>query len=504
MKDEKTVARTVVQSPVQQPISRPIVDAPVTPIKISIPQFTREQESITLVESSTLGNAGPGGESFQRAIQNMNNQNYDGAASCFREALNAGLDPLRQGYAHANLGTILLKKSDLSGAIQEFFKVFALKQALYESVHDAAQYLGVIMHAIGRKEEASALQQLAGRTSVRLGYSLSPDVAEKVRSLARSVSVESNIPEFPVSNEPLTSAFQQKDTINDIIARKKLRPLGNKKRLGLVEGNDDCNDYRAQFRDKASAERYFDAFVDYAEHNPPPILIEVMAAYTPNTIYAEKYSFILPYFNVGVREDYQNWGREAILNCNDVLRQHSYCAGNSYEYVPKSISSEGSVSKWTIILPKGFDAQSSDAEELLSDPPEMGIAAVKIEGQGRTAPEKPNPSGPWIGVLFEIANFEKALYGSAANALLFEIVGPQYLAGSVIHGGDIIPECRYWCSAVHTASFQQLEHIEQAMSASGNKHLAPIEARFLKGSEVPVHTLPYQGFTHSDGTYIGV
>jgi hypothetical protein len=76
------------------------------------------------------------------------------------------------------------------------------------------------------------------------------------------------------------------------VVQRNLRPLGNKKRFVFDEVKG-CLDYRAQFRDKASAERYYEAFVRFAEQNPPPVLIEVMVAYTPNTIYSEKYSFIL-------------------------------------------------------------------------------------------------------------------------------------------------------------------------------------------------------------------
>jgi uncharacterized membrane protein YhaH (DUF805 family) len=497
-KGEKTFPRPVLQSTVQQPASRPIDETPMSGKIVTIPTITQDHLSVSLVESSRLGDAGPGGSSFQGAIQNMNSKNDAAATQCFKEALRQGLDPLRQGYAHANLGTILLKKRDLNGAVEEFFQVLASKEALYESVHTAAQYLNVIMTELGRQKEAVALQQLAGKTSAKLGYSLSPSAAEEVRNLVRASSIKAPTPAASVESVSRTTTVQKNKTIDIIIIEKKLRPLGNKKRLG-----ENGSDYRAQFRDKGSAERYYDAFVKYAESNPPPILIEVMAAYTPNTIYAEKYSFILPYFNVGVREDYCNWAREAILNCNDVLRQHSYCAGNSYEYVPKSISSNGSVIKWTIILPNGCDPESADMRELLSDPPDMGFTPVNIEGQGSVAPEKPDPKGPWIGILFEISSFEEALYGRAATTLLFKIVEQQSLIGSVIHGGDIIPECRYWCSAVHTASLQHLERIEQAVKTSGDKHLAPMECRILKGSEVPVGTLPFQGFVNKDGTYVG-
>jgi len=307
-----------------------------------------------------------------------------------------------------------------------------------------------------------------------------------------------------IQPEPQKAAAPAKkeNPLEDLIVLRNLRPLGNKKRLLFVEGKG-CNDYRAQFRDKVSAERYYQTFVSYAERNPPPVLIEVMAAYTPNTIYSEKYAFILPYFNVGVREDYQLWARGAIQTCTDVLRQHSYCSGNSYEYVPKSISAQGAVIKWTILPPRNFDLKSAEVQELLSDPPDLGFAAVKVEGEGTSVPEKPNPAGPWIGVLFEISKFDEALYGRAATKQLFAIVGERSLAGSIIHGGDLLPDARYWCNAIHTANQTQADAIESAVKKSGHEKLVRDCSPIIKGQQVPVNTLPFQGFVTKDGAYVG-
>jgi hypothetical protein len=299
---------------------------------------------------------------------------------------------------------------------------------------------------------------------------------------------------------PSVSDMQKK--IAAIIAQRGLRPLGNRKRLASVEGQA-CNDYRAQFRDRASAELYFETFVGYAGRNPPPFVIEVMAAFTPNTIYSEKYCFILPYFNVGVREDYQQWARNAILACNDVQKQHSYCSGNSYEYVPRSIGANGAVFKWTILLPAGFDPDSAEGKELLSDPPELGYNVVNVEGQSQAVPDKPNPGGPWIGVLFDISQFSEALYGRAATKQLFAIVGEMALAGCVLHGGDLLPECRYWCNAIHAATPKQAEEIEAAIANSRNGKLAQDRSPILRGSQVPISSLPFQGFVSGNGVYVG-
>jgi hypothetical protein len=289
--------------------------------------------------------------------------------------------------------------------------------------------------------------------------------------------------------------------IDDIVIRNRLRPLGNKKRLGFDGAT--CNDYRAQFRDRPSAERYYEAFLKYARIHPPPMLIEVMVAYTPNTIYSEKYAFILPYFNVDEREDYRKWAGEAIMTCNDVQRQHSYCAGNNYSYLPGSISSKGTVIRWTIIAPETFDPDSIEALELLTDPPEMGFERVAIEGQENIVPEKPNPAGPWIGVLFDIGMFDEALYGSAATKQLLSVVGIPQLSGCIIHGGDLLPEAKYWCSAIHTSTEEQADIIEMSVTKCGDAKLAQDRSPVIRGHQLPVDALPFQGFVTTDGVYVG-
>lgn len=295
----------------------------------------------------------------------------------------------------------------------------------------------------------------------------------------------------------------KRDILKEIIIERNLRPLGNKKRL-VLGGGENPLDYRAQFRDKDSAEqRYYEAFIRFAEDNSPPALLEVMVAYTPNTVYPEKYSFILPYFNAG-HEDYQRWAREAMYHCNDIQRQHSYSAGNDYSYVPVSISAKGAVIQWTILPPRGFDVNSPQAQELLADPYGMGFKAVKIEGEADPVPVQPAPKGPWVGVLFDISKFEGAMYGRAATRELLDMVSVQQLSGCVIHGGDLLPEGRYWCLAVHTASQEQVEYIESVVNNSKNARLAQDTATLIRGQQVPVNTLPFQGYVSWEGMYVGI
>lgn len=151
-----------------------------------IPEITKEHLTIDLIDSKLLKEAGPGEESFYQAIQNLNDNKFLEAISNFENALELGLDPLRQGYAYAELGNIMIKNNKLIKAIEHFVKVLTYKQALYESIHHASQYLVIVLTEIGRIEEASLLRQLAIQTQSHLGYSLSPAIAENVRSLVRN------------------------------------------------------------------------------------------------------------------------------------------------------------------------------------------------------------------------------------------------------------------------------------------------------------------------------
>ncbi len=133
----------------------------------------------------------------------------------------------------------------------------------------------------------------------------------------------------------------------------------------------------------------------------------------------------------------------------------------------------------------------------------MGFDAVNIEGQGSTIHEKPNPSGPWVGVLFDIGKFDEALYGRAATTQLFAIVGEQQLSGCVVHGGDLLPDARYWCIAIHTATQEQCDMIETSVMKSGNEKLAQDRPPVIRGKQVLVDTLPFQGFVSNNGAYVG-
>lgn len=286
--------------------------------------------------------------------------------------------------------------------------------------------------------------------------------------------------------------------------RDGLRPLGNRKRL--TQTNEEKSfgyDVRLLlFRDKNSAERYYCSFLDHAKKNPPPFLIEIMLLHIPKTISAEKYAVVIPNEQTDIRPAYQEWALNAIRSCNDTLRIHG-STDHKYKELHNYVEV---VYEWEILAPKDFPRSSEEARELLRDAPGEGLPALKLLGQKEVEapPESPTPTGPWIGALFEIGKFEEALYGRAATALLLQIVGAQRLAGCILHGGDILPDCHYWCTAVHTKSTEQARSIEQAVLASKEDTLAPMESRLLRDSEVPIGTLVYQGFVSKDGKYVGM
>ena len=144
---------------------------------------------ITLVDSQTLGPAGPGGDAFEEAIQNSNADRHQEAIASFDRAIAAGLDALREGYANGNVGVMLLDQGDLAGAVDRFVTVLCADRALNEAVFKATAYLSLIVGEQGRPDDARELAQVAGKAGSNLGVSLAPTAAEKVRRLVRSGSV---------------------------------------------------------------------------------------------------------------------------------------------------------------------------------------------------------------------------------------------------------------------------------------------------------------------------
>ena len=183
-------------------------------------------------------------------------------------------------------------------------------------------------------------------------------------------------------------SYKQKAKISINISfsyTKGLRPLGNKKRL--THTTDEVNfgyDVRLLlFRDKESAEKYYDLFDSYAANNPPPYLIEVMLFFIPRNIFAEKYAVVIPNENSDIRTGYKEWAKNAIWACNDTLKVHrptDHKYGEIYRYIDV-------IYKWDILVPKNFSETSSAAKELLRDDPNNGFPSPKLFGQEEVTPK---------------------------------------------------------------------------------------------------------------------
>jgi hypothetical protein len=150
---------------------------------------------------------------------------------------------------------------------------------------------------------------------------------------------------------------------------KGLRPLGNKKRLTHTTGEDRYDVRLLLFRDKGSAEKYYDLFIGYARNNPPPFLIEVMLLFIPNIIFAEKYAVVIPNEETDTRPGYNKWAMDAMRSCNDTLRMHN-STDHKYKELHRYVDV---VYKWDILVPKNFLETSREGQELLSDDPTEGF-----------------------------------------------------------------------------------------------------------------------------------
>ncbi len=163
------------------------------------------------------------------------------------------------------------------------------------------------------------------------------------------------------------------DDINEVISAKGLRPLGN--RLRLTRTDDEYNVRLFLFDDRSDAERYYRAFVSFAERTPPPFPIEIMLVRI-HTIYDQPYGLVFPYERTDTRPEYTAWFREANLTCNEVLRNFQP-TDHSYQMLHRYVKE---LFDWTILVPKDFDLASPAAQAILSDPPEGGFTLLQVEG----------------------------------------------------------------------------------------------------------------------------
>ena len=150
-----------------------------------LPTITDEKLNVTLVEASNLPPAGSGGAAFTKAIAAGNAaaqastdedrvKHNDASIQHWQDAISQNLDPLREGYAFSRLGAKAIGRRQVSSAVEYFLKALAQRDVLYETAHEAAQYLAIIYREEGRSQEAAMLQSLFSRTHAKLGHELSP------------------------------------------------------------------------------------------------------------------------------------------------------------------------------------------------------------------------------------------------------------------------------------------------------------------------------------------
>ena len=118
-------------------------------------------------------------------------------------------------------------------------------------------------------------------------------------------------------------------------------------------------------------------------------------------------------------------------------------------------------------------------------------------------PEKPDPTGPWLGVLVNQEEFNSYSDADSVETLVLLQAGAQNFFGVTIHGAAISKPVASWCVAVHTASKEQASIIMQRV-----KELHDMEPRSIffpevvAEPEVGLSELPYLGYVSEFGVYV--
>jgi hypothetical protein len=159
--------------------------------------------------------------------------------------------------------------------------------------------------------------------------------------------------------------------IQSRISEKGLRPLGNRQRL--THADDSYNVRLLLFDRQADAATYFKALCAYAQENPPPFALEILLVRI-HTIYSQPFGLVMPYERTDSRPAYVAWHREAVLTCNETLRNYQ-ATDHSYADLPRYVKD---LFDWTILLPAGFDPDSAAGQAILSDPPDGGFPPLEV------------------------------------------------------------------------------------------------------------------------------
>jgi hypothetical protein len=169
----------------------------------------------------------------------------------------------------------------------------------------------------------------------------------------------------------LARGEHKKMDIKSIIAEKKLRPLGNKLRLTQTDNNYNVRLFL--FANQADAATYFKALSAYALKTPPPFALEILLVRI-HTIYPQPFGLVMPYERTDSRPAYGAWYREAILTCNETLRNYQ-AADHGYENLPRYVKE---LFDWTILVPAGFDLHSATGQSVLSDSPDNCFPPLNV------------------------------------------------------------------------------------------------------------------------------
>ena len=128
--------------------------------------------------------SGPGGISFNEAIQALNRRESDNAFGLFEKSLMLGLLPSYECYAYSQLGIIHTEKGDLGPAIDCFLKCLANESVTGDAAWNAATYLYNIYSEAGVYEDANALRAVADAANTR-GIYLSGETENQIRVSTR-------------------------------------------------------------------------------------------------------------------------------------------------------------------------------------------------------------------------------------------------------------------------------------------------------------------------------
>jgi hypothetical protein len=272
-----------------------------------------------------------------------------------------------------------------------------------------------------------------------------------------------------------------------------LRPLGNMKRLAKF-GTYLC------FRDMETARRYYRAWIQYARTHAPPRLIEVMLVFFGNDfVMAERFGLVHPEPDEEAEPELKQWILQCTRHTNGVVRFHDYTDGQ-YKNIGDVIDT---VLDWDILVPEDFDSNRAGYQHLLMDVDD-GHKILNTTPRD-DIPGMPHPSGPEVGVVFEIQKMKEAVYSHEALRLLFRILDRARLASSTLRYGDIFPDCQHYCIAIRTPSSDAAEYVRRAVRSWHEEAPLPTEnERIMEEADLSNQPLTFMGFVTETGEYLGI